>query len=584
MPVFISYLRLRGCMVEKLGLFNKTKLIGILGAFLLAGFMATSIASYFISKANIRESVLMHELPLASDNIHSEIQRILLPPLNVSETMANSVFLRDWILSGEQDVEKISDYLDKIQSKQGMTSAFLISDKTRNYYSHEGLRGPIDPEGVDRWYASCRDNRANFEINADLDMHVSNRVTLFINYKVYDYEGRFIGITGVAERIESIEALIHRFREQYEKTIYFASPGGQVVFHAEENADPLNKPNLAQYMGSSALASRLLSQPSSTMECERDGHDVILTARFLPELGWYLVVEEEVNCSTRHLRRILGMNLTICFLLTVLVLAVVYLTVQQYQRRIQRQHQDVLHLAGELEGQNSELERLHREKDEFMKMVVHDLKTPLSGIIGMARLIQTETDPALIKEFSERTEETGEELSALIQNLLDLKSIESAVLPDFEEVDIGQVLESVWPSWNANAQSKSIRMVKDAEKGPYWVQTSAVWLRSIMGNLVSNAIKFSREGTEVRVAVESTDLSVCVSVVDQGPGILPEEQDLLFRQFSRLSSRPTGGESTNGLGLFIVKTMVEKMGGTVGCKSEPGAGSRFWVEFPAKGQ
>ncbi len=567
-------------MDEKTGLMNKTRLIAVLGLFLLAGFMTMSIVGYYVSKANIREAVVNHELPLASDNIHSEIQRILLPPLNISETMANSVFLRDWMLRGEEDVDKITDYLNKIQSKQGMTSAFLASEQTRNYYSHKGLRNQIDPEGEDVWYARCRDAKTDFEINADIDMHVSNRLTLFINYRVYDYEGHFIGVAGVAERIETIEALIHHFKMQYRKTIYFANPDGRVAYYTGEDVDPLSKPMLAEYMGSERLANRVLAQPSAQLEYNRDGRDLLLNARYLPELGWYLLVEEDVGESTAHLKRILAADLSVCIILTVLALAVVYLAVQQYQRKLLGQHQQVVQMAEELESRNRELEQLHHEKDEFMKIVVHDLKTPLSGMIGMARLIREEADLSVIRNLAERCEETGDDMIALIQDLLNLKSLESAALPPSEPVNINDVLDAVWADCEAHARSKAIRMSKDIGFDPVMIRGSAAWAQSILGNLVSNAVKFSPEGSAVNVRVVPSVSAVRIWVEDQGPGILPKEQRLLFQQFSRLSSRPTGGERSNGLGLYIVKTMTEKLGGRVGVESEPGAGSRFWVEFP----
>lgn len=567
-------------MRKKSGVMSKTRLTVVLGLFLLAGFMTMSIVGYFVSKANIREAVLNHELPLASDNIHSEIQGILLPPLNISETMANSVFLRDWMLKGEENVDKITDYLHRIQSKQGMNTAFLVSDKTKNYYSHTGLRDQIDPGGKDVWYARCRAGKNDFEINADIDMHVSNQLTLFINYKVYDYEGRFIGVTGVAERIESIEALIRRFKVQYGKTIYFANPDGRVAYRTGEGADPADKPELAAFMGSARLAAQVLSKPSSTLEYSRDGRDILLNTRYLPELGWYLLVEEDVHESTAHLRRILAVNLLVCIVLTALALAGVYQAVRQYQRVLTGKHQQVVELVDELESRNRQLEQMHHEKDEFMKMIIHDLKTPLSGIIGLSRLIRCETDLPLIREFAARSEEAGEDMVFLIQNLLDLKSLESAVLPSLEPLGINEVLGVVWSGWEAHASSKSIQIKRDAVPDSVFIQAFEPWIQSILGNLVSNAIKFSPEGSSVTVRVVLTEGSVRIWVEDQGPGILPEERDLLFRQFSRLSSRPTGGESSNGLGLYIVKTMAEKMGGTAGVESEPGAGSRFWVEFP----
>ncbi|QBG49070.1 sensor histidine kinase [Verrucomicrobia bacterium S94] len=566
-------------MIEKTGLMNKTRLTVMLGLVLLVGFMTMSIAGYYVSKANISEAVRNHELPLASDNIHSEIQRILLPPLNISETMANSVFLRDWMLDGEQDVKKITSYLNRIQSKQGMTSAFLASEETQNYYSHKGLRNQVDPEGEDVWYARCRDAKTDFEINADIDMHVSNRLTLFINYKVYDYDGNFIGVAGVAERIETIEALIQHFKVRYRKTIYFANPDGRVAYSSSEEEDPLRKPMLSEYLGSDRLAKHILAQPSAQLEYSRNGRNLLLNARYLPELGWYLLVEEDVDESTAHLKGILTANLLVCIVLTALVLAVVYLAGQQYQRRLIGQHQQVLLMADELEGRNCELEQLHYEKDEFMKIVVHDLKTPLSGMIGMARLIRDESDLAVVHDLAVRSEESGEDMISLIQELLNLKSLESTALPPAESVNLNEVLEAVWDDCEAHARSKAIRMRKDAGFSPVIIKASVSWVQSILGNLVSNAVKFSPEGAEIRVRIVSAGSSVRVWVEDQGPGILPEERNRLFQQFSRLSSRPTGGERSSGLGLYIVKTMVDKLGGRVGVESKPGSGSRFWVEF-----
>jgi signal transduction histidine kinase len=568
-------------MVERLSSFRKLSLIAFLGLFLLSGFIATSVASYYVSKSNIRKTVMQRELPLASDNIHSEIQRILLPPLNVSATMANDVFLRDWLLAGEQDVAKITDYLNAIQTKQGMSSAFLVSDRTLNYYSYKGLRNKIDPNGRDVWYAHCKNGEPEFEINADIDMHVSNRLTLFINYKVFDYEGRLIGMTGVATQIESIEALIDRFKKLYHKSIYFVSPSGRVAFRAEKNADPLEKPDWGEYLGSQELTAKLLSQPSSTVEYQRDGQDILLNARFLPELKWYLVVEESVSGNVQYLRRMLMINLGVCLLITLLVLAIVFLTVQQYQKKLLLQNQMVSQQAEELKKKSRRLEQLHHEKDEFMKLVVHDLKTPLGGVVGFARLIKDEDDPLLILRYAAEIENAVNEMMDLVQSLLDLKQVEAAKKPDVETMDIRKNLDNRAATWRLLAQRKNIHLELETAVNPVLIRANFKWMNIILDNLVSNAIKYSPEGMRVAVELEQGQSAVRIKVTDQGPGILPEERALLFRQFSRLSSRPTAGESSSGLGLYIVKTMVDKLNGTVGVESDPGHGSCFWVEFPS---
>jgi signal transduction histidine kinase len=568
-------------MVEYLSLFRKSSLVAILGVFLLTGFIATSVASYYVSKANIRQAVINRELPLASDNIHSEIQGILLPPLHVSATMANDVFLRDWLINGEQDLEKITEYLNMIQTRQNMSSAFLVSDRTLNYYSYKGLRNQIDPvDGRDVWYANCKNGEPDFEINADIDMHVSEQLTLFINYKVFDYDGQLIGITGVATKIETIKALIERFKKLYHKTIYFVSPTGRVAFQMEENADPLQKPDLGEYLGSEELAAKILSQPSSTVEYQRDGEQVLLNARFLPELKWYLMIEESVNGNMQYLRRMLMINLGVCLLITFLVLTIVFLTIQQYQKRLLVQNETVSQQAHALEGSNQRLTELNHQKDEFMKLVVHDLKTPLGSIVGLARLIDDENDPSVVLEYVSEIEKTANEMTELVQALLDLKEVESATTPDLETVNLQKCLTDRNDTWQPLAHKKRIHLEVGTSESAVLIRANCKWVKIILDNLVSNAIKYSPEGVTVQADLEIRESAVRVKVTDQGPGILPEERPLLFQQFSRLSSRPTGGESSSGLGLYIVRTMVEKLGGSVGVESIPGHGSCFWVDLP----
>lgn len=546
---------------------KKLHLILVLGLVLLAGFLGMSVTSYFVCRANLHKNIIERELPMASDTIHSEIQRLLLPPLNISATMANSVFVRDWILGGEQDVDKISEYLEEIQQNQDMVSAFLISEASKNYYSHKGLRGPVDDEGDDVWYRRCRDGKMDFEINADLDMHVSNRLKLFINYKVFDRDGEFLGITGVATRTESIEALIQRYRASYHKTIYFVRPSGEIAFLVDDRAGPVQSVHLADYVGSDELAEELLSQPVSTTEYRRNGNDVLLSARFLPELQWYLMVEESVDAGMVYLHRIWGMNLIVCLVLTAVVLTSVSWTVSQYQKLLVKK--------------NKRLERMSQEKDSFTKMVVHDLKTPVGGIVGMARLILCEKDPALIQEYAADIEVAGNEMVDGIQALLDLKAIETAAQPTLEALNLLDVFAGERSKWDSLAGHKRMTLRIDAGEDPMWILAHRAWVALIADNFVSNAVKYSPEGAQVTVRLEERGARVRLWVEDEGPGIFPEERDQLFKQFSRLSTRPTGGESSSGLGLYIAKEVVCKMGGDIGVESEPGHGSRFWAEFPA---
>ncbi|MFZ6002154.1 MAG: sensor histidine kinase, partial [Bacteroidota bacterium] len=110
----------------------------------------------------------------------------------------------------------------------------------------------------------------------------------------------------------------------------------------------------------------------------------------------------------------------------------------------------------------------------------------------------------------------------------------------------------------------------------------SLFLIQVFENLISNALKFSEKGKQVEVEISSSDSQVRVVVKDQGPGLTAEDQALLFKKFQRLSTHPTDGEKSTGLGLSIVKKYVELMGGRVWCESEQGHGASFIVEIPKK--
>lgn len=103
---------------------DKRKLIFILSILLSTGFAATTLINYYVSKASIRESIVASELPLTSDNIYSEIQKDLVRPIIISSMMASDTFLRDWVLAGEQDVERMTRYLREVKQRYGAFTSF----------------------------------------------------------------------------------------------------------------------------------------------------------------------------------------------------------------------------------------------------------------------------------------------------------------------------------------------------------------------------------------------------------------------------------------------------------------------------
>ncbi len=187
------------CLIFMRLVSEKYRLLVWISALLIAGFLATTIASYIVSRDTIRQRVVEQALPLTSDNIYSEIQKDILRPVFISSLMASDTFLRDWILSGETDETRISRYLKEVKEKYGTITSFLVSDRTHRYYYADGLLKTVsEQEPRDVWYYRVRDMKSEYETNVDIDLANRDAMTIFINHRVLDYSGNFIGASALA--------------------------------------------------------------------------------------------------------------------------------------------------------------------------------------------------------------------------------------------------------------------------------------------------------------------------------------------------------------------------------------------------
>jgi signal transduction histidine kinase len=170
----------------------------------------------------------------------------------------------------------------------------------------------------------------------------------------------------------------------------------------------------------------------------------------------------------------------------------------------------------------------------------------------------------------------------MVQNLLDTNAIERGQLkPKVSPCDLTDLVQTVVESFRSHAEAKQ-QMIKLTTNGDRIVALADPTLTvQVLENLISNAVKYSPVERTIQVGLTATEDSVRCEVRDEGPGLSKEDQQRLFEKFARLSARPTGGEPSVGLGLSIVKKMVESMGGQVFCESELGKGATFIVELPS---
>lgn len=241
----------------------------------------------------------------------------------------------------------------------------------------------------------------------------------------------------------------------------------------------------------------------------------------------------------------------------------------------------------DVERLNTFLRELNREKNEFLGITAHDLKSPLAAIRGMAEMIESQDCPLPPEELSEYAREirlSSTRMLGLVSDLLDVNRIEEGTLQTLREVcDVGEVLRARVRDYLRTAREKEISLQVPDSFPSLRIIGDRTLLPQVFDNLISNAIKYSPIGSNIYVNAWQESTFARVRVQDEGPGIPKAEQRRLFRKFSRLSTKPTGGESSTGLGLAIAKRIVDDLDGDIWCESEVGQGAAFHVRFPIVG-
>ena len=264
---------------------DKRKLIATLAILLVTGFAATSLVNYFVSKSVIRESIVARELPLTADNLYSEIQKDLVRPVLIASMMASNTFLRDWVVNGEQDAAKITQYLREVKQQYGAFTTFFISERTRVYYQTEGILKKVSEDAPrDAWYFRVRNLDAPYEISFDPDFANKDVLTTFINFRVFDYAGNYLGVAGVGIAVDTIRGLLDKYQQRYRRNVYFFDQkDGALLFGTDAHVAGTK---ISSIDGLGTLAERIRREGAGDYEYEAGGRTHLLNVRLVPELKW----------------------------------------------------------------------------------------------------------------------------------------------------------------------------------------------------------------------------------------------------------------------------------------------------------
>lgn len=224
----------------------------------------------------------------------------------------------------------------------------------------------------------------------------------------------------------------------------------------------------------------------------------------------------------------------------------------------------------QLDEANNKLEEMHEEMKAYSYVLVHDLKTPLNAITALTTLLPKNANDEII-QMIRRSASSG---LSLIDKIMELRQVEQVAFNPVE-LDAQEVLDEVKNEFVALAHQKEISLI--LTKDVPTIIADPFLLKRTLHNLISNAIKFSPKKKSVTVTISAEGDKAGIQVKDEGPGFSEYDRKNLFKRFKKLSARPTGTESSHGLGLASAKAMVDKMGGQLVLQPASGAGSHFTI-------
>jgi signal transduction histidine kinase len=370
------------------------------------------------------------------------------------------------------------------------------------------------------------------------------------------------------------------------RVVGFAASGGQdgtLAVYAESVVPALDNRFLfrlpegsdyALYLGPSQSPETLLT--GSTDEIPIEGRTASETVKLGSEDGLLVVgaaggIVGGLLGAAPWLTVVIG-----CLLAVATALAIEFL----------RRRRAVEAAARALAGQNERLREVDRLKDELVAVVSHELRTPLTSVIGYVELLREDADELTDEHrgFIDVIERNARRLLNLVGDLLFVARVDAGGLRlHFDEVDLAAVVAECFEAQRPRAAGAGVELALAIGPVPP-IAGDRERLEQLVDNLVSNAIKFTPAGGRVDVRVTSSVSGVVIEVADTGMGIPQAERDRVFERFFRSSTAAAGAVQGTGLGLTIVKAIIDAHDGTIGFTSEEGGGTTFRIELPTAAQ
>ena len=311
---------------------GKHKVVILVTFLILTLSFGLSIANYWSAFEQTRKQLKENSLPLSTDNIYSDIQKIIIEPSLISSVMASDTFVHDWFKTEDQNPDKIVKYLSAITQKYKFSNTFLVSSHTKKYYTNDGLLETLSPNKKNNmWYFRFINNFPSSEINIDNNELLDNKLLLFFNYKIFSDNKDLLGVTGVVFKTSYISEMFKRFKQYYKLKVFLMDKNGNIVL-SEQGIN--NSKKLAEKAKMQALLPEVLRHKSAILDCDYNSKNYIIKSKYIKELNLYLIVQAELEQFTENDRNHLIANIIISLIITAIIIFIILRTFMSYTRQL----------------------------------------------------------------------------------------------------------------------------------------------------------------------------------------------------------------------------------------------------------
>lgn len=479
--------------------------------------MVLSVVNYKTTFTLVHNQIEKQSLPLALDNIYTDIQKQIIEPYLITSMMANDTFVKEWLL-GDGDPKKIKEYLLAVKSKYGLLSAILVHDKSKNYYTQNGFLETLHPENRDnRWYFRFKNSPNDREINIDTNVKIDKSLIMFMNNKILDSNNKLIGITSTGVKIASINKMLEMFKRKYHLEVYLFDNNANIILTQKNKKSLTSLNEIEEFQNHQET---LLAKNSNMFQYEDSGEKFIVNTKYIPELNLHILVKAKLSDFTGSIKSTFYFSLFISLFTTFIVALVILYIIKSSLLKLQKSNE---------------------QKDILLKEVHHRVKNNLNltaSMLGLQAISESdEISQHLLKSKSRI------EAIATVHEML-YKQNNFTQINFYDYVTKLEVLVI-----NMFSLRKKPILIVDVERDLIMPLDVMVQFGLMINEMFTNTIKYANnaEGLIVTISLVHENKGYIFRYKDNG------DKELEMKLF----------ESSKGLGSKLIGLNVKQLNGTL---------------------